>query len=213
MTPKPVLTSAEELFDLVPGHPVVLLIVEDGQEHVQVVEDVRESPRRPQSNIQIRTRPPRSEPLVEGNPGCRDVVAKRIEQPPNEIGASSTRKHRKVDRQRDRAEGELRPLFAAAGHGRSEHLRQRDTHEGRGDVRPIVHVGFERPGLGRAMPPPHQPHRIDLEKHRDRAPLIRGLRKEDVRLPKPKSDGANRVRVLMQQESEVCGRLGRRGQL
>src|SRR5262249_60443250 len=60
-------------------------------------------------------------------------------------------------------------------------------------------------------PPPPEPPRIALDEQRPRAPLRRGLRVEHVRPPDRQRERLPPLRMLVQQEPQIRGRLTRRG--
>jgi len=92
-------------------------------------------------------------------------------------------------------------LATPPGQGASQHLPDRNAQV-RNDVRPVVDVLLQRATLARGTFP-HQSDRVDIEHERRRAPLVRGLRVEDMRLAERRPERLNLGRMLMQEVAEV----------
>jgi hypothetical protein len=80
MRVEPALSMAKELLDLVVSDPVVLLIVEHRDEHVQVRQEFAQASRCPKRDSKQPARAERRHALVKFVAGCLDLVAERLEQ-------------------------------------------------------------------------------------------------------------------------------------
>ncbi len=85
---EPVTATAEQLVDLVVADPVVLVVVEHRQEHVQVLQDVLDPGYRRQAYIKVRAQSPLDEAAVERSSGGDHLVAERLEQRPEHLLAA-----------------------------------------------------------------------------------------------------------------------------
>ena len=178
MVRQPTLAAREQLRDLVVADPIVLLRVEHRDQHIQVRQQLTQPHLTAQMDGVVATRPPLRKLLVERMLHCIQRVAERLEQPPRDLLTACDRQHRKPRLERQRLLGQFRPRIALSGHGCTEHARERNAHERRGNVRTVVDVLVE-PSEPNATP--DQPHRIDIEQQRGRAALLRHLGIEDVR--------------------------------
>src|SRR5439155_20120753 len=73
--PEPVAAPPEELVDLLGADPVVLVVVEDRQQHEEVLQQVAEPARSRERHIEVPAVPPLREGRVEGERGLRDLRA------------------------------------------------------------------------------------------------------------------------------------------
>jgi hypothetical protein len=198
----------EQLASLVLADPVVLVVVEHRQQHVEMRQQVGEPHPARETDRQVPTGAPGRELVIEGEGGRLDLVAEGLEQRPQHRLAASDRQHRHLDLERERGVGERRPLVAAPRHRRAEHLAHHDAQERRRHVGPVVHVAREGERL---LPLPastaHQPDRIDLDHHRRGAAPLPRFGEEHVSIAERERDRAHVLGVLVQQVPEV----GRRG--
>ena len=178
---QPVAAGPDQLVHLVGRHPVVLGVVEHGQQHVQVVERVGQPQLAGQPQVQVRGVAPF---------GGRERLAARVD-------AASRGGRRRGPRGRRRRGSAARGRAARAGWGPA-------ASSGRASQRPVSAVRKAsliatasrlEAAYGRSLtywassPPPalavtavaDQGDRVDLEQQRGRAPLRRRLRVEDVR--------------------------------
>ena len=103
MSIEPALAVAKQLFDLVGSNPVVLLVVEHRNEHIQVRQQVAQSARRAERDGKQPARAERRHALVELM-ACRfDLIAERFEQ---RRGGMSRRHGREGQRDVLRAAGQ-----------------------------------------------------------------------------------------------------------
>ena len=212
---QPVSARAEQLVDLGVVHPVVLVVVQHRQQHIQVAERVGQPDLPGQPDREVVRAAPLRQLRVERDPGGLHVPAQRLEQPVRQVGAAPAGQRRDGDLQRQRAGGQLRPGVTAAGHRGAEDLAQRDREHRRGRVGPVVDVLGQGERLRAAGPgppvPADQPDRVDLQQQRRGAALLAGFRVEHVRLACGHVEALHPVRVLVQQEAQVRRRrLGQR---
>jgi len=204
---QPARAAADELVDLGLVDPVVLVIVEHGQQDVEVVEQIGHALGSVQAQREVPTGPPVGVLGIERDGLGRDLVAERREQPPDDVLPAAGGDGGQRGLERDRRRRELRPLPARAGHRALEHGDQRDREKRGGDVRPVVDVLGEREP---PRPPPaaHEPDGVDVEHERRGAPLLARLGIEHVRGPERHGERLHPVGV---QEAEVGRRpVGRR---
>jgi hypothetical protein len=209
---EPAFPTADELLDLVLGHPVVLVVVEHRQEDVEMLEQLLEPLRAGQRHREVPARSPVRTRLVQREPPSHDRVPEGLEETPQERLASATRQDGETRFPRKLARGELRPLLAPPGERRGEHPRQGDAEERGRHVGSVVDVLLELAALtGRSSPTADEPDGIDLEQQRGRAALRVGPRIDDVRLPEGQLEEVRPKRALVEQEAQIRGRRSRAG--
>ncbi len=111
---EPALALGEEVVDLRVAHPVVLLVVQHGHEHVQVREQLPQParPRRARRGGYGLCAPLR-EHLVEREALGRDLVAERLEEPPEQRLPAAARQGLDRGGERDRASASSGPVRGA----------------------------------------------------------------------------------------------------
>ena len=201
---QPVAAGPDQLVDLLGGNPVVLGVVEHGQQHVQVVQRVGQPQLAGQPQVETRGVAPLGGPerLAAGV----EAPAEGREDAARERLAAAAAQGRDPQGERDAFRGQLRARVAAAGQRGAEGLLDRHREHAGGGVRPVVDVLGEfavavLAVLARA--PPDQRYRVHLEQPRGRAPLRRRLRVEDVRLTSRNGERLRPVRVLVQQVPQI----------
>ena len=205
---EPVPTAAQQLVDLVGAHPVVLVVVQYGQQHEQLLEHRLQRGRRRQREVEVAAHAPLGELRIERDLLGDHGVSQRLEQAGGDIDPAAARGHREPDLESMASAGELRTLLAPSGHGRGEHLAEHHRRERRRDVRPVVHVLGEGEVVAlRPRPAPDEAHRVDVNDQSRRAPLLAGLGEEHVSHAEPELGGVMAARVLVQEVAEIGGRL------
>ena len=213
---QPLRGRAGELADLISGDPVVLAVVQHRQQHVQVAEQVLDPAGAGQPDAEVRAVTPVGEVRVQRDGDGADLVAKRLEQLPQQGLAAAAGQHRQLRGQLEKLAGQLRAGLAGPAQRGAEHPAQRHRQERRRRVRPVVDVPGQREparlggGQARALAP-RQRDRVHLDQQRDRAPLRPGLGVERVRDAEPDVHAAQRGRVLVQHEPQVGGGRGDAG--
>src|ERR1700735_2992088 len=104
---EPSLAMAQELRDLVVTDEIVLVVVKDGDEHVEVREQVADLAGGSQGDPEVGALPPVGEGWVEVVSGRLDGVAERLEEATHEVLATAGRKARDGCLQRDGGVDEL----------------------------------------------------------------------------------------------------------
>ena len=202
---EPVAAGPDQLVDLLGGHPVVLGVVEHGQQHVQVVQRVRQPQLAGQPQVEIRGVAPLC--WLERLAACVDAPAEGAEDTVGERGAAAAAQGRNPDLQRDAGGGQVRAGVAAAGERGAERFLDRHREQAGSGVGPVVDVLAEFAVA--VLVAADQRDRVDLEQQRGRTPLRRRLRVEDVRLTSRYGERLRPVRVLVQQVPQVGrGRAG-----
>ena len=202
---QPVAARPDQLVHLVGGHPVVLGVVEHGQQHVQVVERVGQPDLAGQPQVQVGRRAPflRRERLAFRGHG----PAERLEESAGQVLAAAAAQGGDVDFERDLVLGECGARVAAAGQRGAEGFFQRHGKHAGGGVRAVVDVLGEF-AVARPVPagrPADQGHRVDLEQQRGGAALGGRLGVEHMRRAGRGSISLQPVGVLVQQVPEVRG--------
>lgn len=195
MRGEPALATPHELVDLGLVDPVVLVVIEDRQEHVQVGEQLREPPFRDETQAHMATVSPIGVRRIERDRRHLDLVAQGLEQPPHERFPTARRHDGQPGLERNRGRCQLLVPLARARHRALEDVDQRDRQERRRDVRPIVHVLGEREAA-HAAAAPNEADRIDVEQHCRRAARLGRLRVEDARLAERQPNDCTRSGCL-----------------
>ena len=207
MPGQPLRRAAGQLVDLVPAHPVVLVVVEHRQQHVQLAEQVTHPARGGDAHVEVGAVTPVGEGRVQRYRLGAHLVAERLEQPvaaaPRRPGSAA----RAAAPPGPAGRGQARPVRAVAAQRGAEQLAQRHRQQRGGGIGTVVDVGGERE---RPVPAaPCQRDRVDLAQQRGGAAAGLCLGVEDVRRSPAHRDRAHGGGVLVQQEPEV--RRGRRG--
>src|SRR5206468_2719871 len=84
----------DPLLDLVVTDPVVLLVVEHGDQHIEMRQQVAQPASAPQSHAEVVALPPTRERLVQRQTRRFDLIAKRSEQPLEQTVTASRGNHR-----------------------------------------------------------------------------------------------------------------------
>ena len=195
----------QQLLDLVVADPVVLLIVENRNEHVQVRQQVAQPARRAQRDREQPARTEDRHALVELVARRLDRVAERLEQRAEECLAAAAGNSRepRFERQLDRRKVGL-PLASTAQRG-VEPARKHDREQRRRDVRPVVDVLILGTALARRGHGPSRPDRRRAARPPcRRSSVASGI--EDRGAAERKLPRVHVLRVLVQQESEIGGR-------
>ena len=208
MAVEPALPVTKQLFDFVVPNPVVLLIVENRNQHVQVRQQVAQPARCSQRNREQSARAERRHALVEFVTGRFDRIAERLEQRAEERLAAAAGHSRETCFERQLGRRELGFLLASAAQGGVEPARKHDREQRRGDVRPVVDVLVLSAALAAAAT--DHSDRVDVEQHGRRAGRLGRLRVEHCRVAERELPRVHMLRMLVQQESEVGRRLMRR---
>ena len=161
MAVEPALPTSKQLLDFIVSHPVVLLVVENRNEHVQVRQELVQSTRGSKRDREDPARAERRHALVEFVARRFDRVAERLEQRAEERFAAAAGNRCEPCLERQLCGREVgRPLASAAKCG-VEPTRKDDREQRRGDVRPIVDVLI----LGAALAAAATDHsdRVDIE--------------------------------------------------
>jgi hypothetical protein len=203
---EPAAARADQLVHLVGGHPVVLRVVEHGQEHVQVVERLGQPQAAREPQVDVRGFSPAGELRVQRHRGRGHLPAQRREQLSGQRGTAAAGQGGHVQVKRNRGRGQLRPGVTPAGHCGPEHLGQRHRQHAGRRVRAVVHVLAQGEGLG-GLPAgaPDERDRIHVEQQRCRAPAGCRFGVEDMRLPRCDREAVHLLRMLVQQEAQVGG--------
>lgn len=213
MRGQPALPAAHEFLHLVVADPVVLVVVEDRNQHVQVRQELAEPPPGAQGHCEIPAGTPVGIQLVKRVLRGLHLVAQGLEQSAKERLASLAGQHRQPCLQRNVACRKLGTFLAGPGHGRGEDAGQGDAQEGRRDVGPIIDVLLEGAAFSRrTLATPHQPNRIDVQHQRRGAAPRRTFGIEDMRFAEGELELLRPIRVLVKQIPEISRRLDRGGQ-
>jgi hypothetical protein len=117
-----------------------------------------------QGDVEVAAVSPARKAGVERNGLRGELVAERLEEPPQHGLATAARHHGHAGFQRDRQLGEGGPLLAATTHGGPEHLREGHGEKRRCHVRSVVDVLGERELVARRAPPvADEADRIDVD--------------------------------------------------
>jgi hypothetical protein len=181
----------------------VLLRIEDRNEHVEVSQQVAQTHPTVKLDGETAALAPLWELLIKRMLDRMHAVAKRLEQPAQDLLATGAGDRREAGAQRQRLLRQLGPLRAAAGERRAEDARDRHAQERGADIGAVVDLLVE-PWEAHAAA--NQSYGVDVEQQRCRASLLARLRIEDVRLPERQRERLQPLRVLVQQVAEVGGR-------
>lgn len=204
---EPALAGAKELVDLVGALPVVLGLVQNGQQHVQLAECVSQPDNTGEAKPDVARVTPVGERVIERDRLGVHGPTQRLEDPVCDHGATAARQHRDHDLQRDGRVGKLLLRVAATAPSGAEHVGHGDAEQRRRSVRAVVDVLGQAEVRGVLRPRPRQPNRIYVQHQRDGAPLLRGLGVEHRRGAERLLELLDPVGVLVQQEPKVGSRV------
>ena len=121
MVVQPPLTIAQQLVHFVVANPVVLVVVQHGQQHVEVRQQIPEPHFRGEFHAEIWAGSPFREPVVQFMRLNRNAITQRLEQTPDEVGAFAGRYDFNPRLQRDGLVCQGRTILAGAGQRAPEH--------------------------------------------------------------------------------------------
>lgn len=202
MSGQPAGALGQQLFQLVVADEIMLLVVEDGHQHIEMRQQFGERLGCPDSDGKIGTLSPFGKLLVERMARRFDVITERLEEAVQEAFAAADRQHVEPSRERQRRDRQFRPVVAPALHRRAKHLGDRDAHERRGHKRPVIDVLAKQRMVARASAANHA-DRIDIEQQAGRASPRRRFRVEDVRFAEAQLEALEPRGVLVQQETQI----------
>src|SRR6185369_3119065 len=116
MRRQPAFANTQQLLHLVVAHPVVLLVVEHGNQHVEMCEEIRYAHLAAQRHRVVATLSPLRRAVVEQVRFHSHGVAEGLEETTEQRFTTSAWNHREPSDERNGLRGELRTFFAASGH-------------------------------------------------------------------------------------------------
>jgi hypothetical protein len=201
---EPAVAEAQELVDLLVADEVVLVVVEDGQEDVEVGEELAQGAGAGELDGPVGGHAPGGVVVVEGEALGGDGVTERLEEAAQEWFAAATGDAGQAGDERERELGELGALLADAGEGAAQDLGDGDAEERGGDVGAVVDVLREEAVGLVARAPADQADRVDLEEEGGGAGVVAELGVEDVRAAEGELEVLHAGGVLVQQPAEVA---------
>ena len=193
----------KQLLDLVVSNPVVLLVIENGNEDVQVRQEVAQPARCSKRDGEQPARAESRHGLVEFVSGRFDRVAERFEQRTQEPFAATAGDGCKTCLQGQLGRRKLGFALASPGKGGIEPAGKHNREQRRGDVRAVVDVLVL--GTALAATATDDSDRVHVEENRCRAAVVRRLRVEDCGVTERELASVHVLRVLVEQEPEVGG--------
>src|SRR5687768_13623914 len=109
---EPPFAAREQLVDLVAPHPVMLVVVEHRDEHVEVPEQVLQPGRPTQRDVVVRALTPRGPLRIQWLPRDRDLVAERTEEALDHPRPTAAGQRRYCRLERDRGLDEVGAILA-----------------------------------------------------------------------------------------------------
>ncbi len=178
---KPAFALGKQFLHFVVANPVMLPVVENGNQDVKVRQQVSQSGRFPNGHRKVRAVSPLRKPLVQRGMDAFDFVSEWLENVTEKTLATTHRQHVDPGRKRYRCCRQFGPVFTATLERRAEYLANRHAHEGRGGVGPVVDVLRQQEALV-GMSATDQAHRVHVEQQAGRTPLGTDFRVIDVDL-------------------------------
>lgn len=129
-------TSTNQFIDLVVADPVVLVVVQNRDEHVEMRKQIAEPPDAPDGHGEIVAQSPVSVLLIERALLSAHLVTERLEEAPQESLAVAAWKNRQAYLERKLAVHQFWSLLAAPCERRPEHLRDGNAQKRRRHVGP-----------------------------------------------------------------------------
>lgn len=120
MRGKPASAATEKLFDFVLANPIVFVVVEDGKQDVEMLQDVLQALLCGESNAPIAAFAPFGKFFVERMPVRGDRVAEGFEEAVKKGFAAAARKNGDADLERELGIGEMLFCFTAAAQRRTK---------------------------------------------------------------------------------------------
>ncbi len=179
----------------------MLVLVEDGDEDVEVFEHLSEARRDGQGDVEIDAVAPLREGVVERQAGGGDRVAERFEQAAQDGFTTAAGQDGQVEGEGQVLVGKVLAVLGAAGHGRAEDLAQGDAEEAGGDIGAVVDIGLQAESVLGVFA--HQADGVDVDEQGGRAQVVAGFRVEDVGVAEFERGGVQLAGVLVQQEAKV----------
>ncbi len=198
---------AHQFVDLVVPDPVMLLIVEHGDQHVQMPEQILQPPVAVERDGEVGAVSPLRKARVQRVPLGPDGVAEWFKEAVQESFTAPARQHGQARLQRKRRRRQLGSVLAAARQGGAEDLADSHAQERRRDVRAVVDVRFE--GLPRCLGTlarTAEADRVDVQEQRRGATGLCRLRIVDVGPTEGQGKRLEPCRMLVEQIAELGGR-------
>jgi hypothetical protein len=180
--------------------PVMLLVVEHRDEHVEMVEKFGQSLGGVDFHGEEGRRPPVGEAAVERVGGDGKLVPEGFEESLEKVFAAAARQGSDARGERNGHRDQFGPGLADAGEGSTKHLRDGDREHRRGDVGSVIDVLVE--GALAALSP-DEGNRVDIEKQGGGAAGVGCLGVENVGVPKGKGERLHLGGVLVQKIAQV----------
>ena len=178
---EPSLSSAEELVDLVPTDPVVLVVVEHRDEDIKVPKQILQPHDPAEDEVVVGALAPLRPTGIDRLTAGLYFVAKGREQSLDETGTATTRKRRDPSDKGDRRVRQFGALVRAPVQRTSVDLCDGRRKERIGRIRPVVDVLVQESAIPRADPPSHQRDRVEVDEERSSTGIVLGLGVEDPR--------------------------------
>ena len=181
MLRQPAFASIQQLPDLVLTYPIMLFIVEHGNEHVQMRKQFLKANRRGDFDGVVRRSSPFRKLLVKHSTVGFHNVAEWLEELLQQVNSSTRGDNRKVRGEWNRRIGEALAFFTSSAHSGRKHLAQGDAQERVRSIGSIVDILLQLTAIaGRPATPSYQRDRIDFHEQSNGATLRRRFRVEDM---------------------------------
>jgi hypothetical protein len=206
MRREPATAAAEEFLDFIFANPVVFLVVEDGKQDVEVLQDILEPFVCGQCDAPIAAVAPLRKFLIERLTYCRDSIAEWFEEAAKKRFTTAARQSGDANLERKSGVGECLARFAPAAKGRAESPGESHAGERGRDVRAVVDVLIEKAAIARW--PARLANKLDgihFQQKRGGATTLGGFRIENVSLTERERDGVEFAGPLVQKEAKVRG--------
>ena len=126
---KPARAVTQELFYLFVTHPVMLLVVQYRDEHVEMREQFAQANATAQFDRAVDAFAPVGKFLIERTTLCHNFIPERLEQSPQEPLAPAARQDGNVGFQGERGFCQFRAVLASSRQRTAEHLRDGHAEE------------------------------------------------------------------------------------
>ena len=190
----------------------MLVVVEDGNEHVEVGEQIAQAYGCLDIDRKIRAVPPGCLAVVQRVRTGGNRVSQGFEQPVQKGLFFAYGQYRDGGPKGDRGLCQFGTFLALAVQGGAKNTGNANAQKGRRSVRAVVDVLLQgEPAAGRKAAVAHQADGVHIQEQRSRAASVGCLGVKDMGLAKAEFKGLNPVRVFVQKIPQVRGRgMGRR---
>jgi hypothetical protein len=203
---QPTLTIPEEFRHLILANPVMLLVIQDGDQHIQMAQQVAQAQSAGQGDGVVLAVAPFGRTLVQGMRFPGDVIAQGLKQTSQHGFAPGTGQDGEAGLQGEWRGSQRWSFHATAAERRPEDLGDGYAEEGGDHIRAVVDIRLQQKGAANGgVSRLGQLQRIDVQQQGGRTARGTGFWVEDMGLAEAQVEGLHLCRMFVQKVAKVGG--------